>query len=93
MTIFSAITAAYGRLIVASNLIKANLIIYSTSRKKMPIEMDRTHQNFLSVLNTISWTTKLKGNHLNGIGCAMKLPATLSAAYVALSRSKGNNST
>jgi hypothetical protein len=49
-----------------------------------------TYQKFLSVLNTVfSWTTKLKGNHLNGIGCAMKFPATLSAAYVALSRSKG----
>jgi hypothetical protein len=47
-----------------------------------------TYQQFLSVLNTVSWTMKLKGNHLNSIGCAKKFPATLSAAYVMLPRSK-----
>jgi hypothetical protein len=48
------------------------------NQKKTLIKMDSgTYQKSLSVLNTVSWNTKLKGNHLNGIGCAMKFPATL----------------
>ena len=36
--------------------------------------MDRTHENFHSVLNMVSWTTKLKGNHLNNLSCIVQLP-------------------
>jgi len=32
------------------------------------------HQNFLSVLDTVSWTTKLKSNHLNGLSFNFQLP-------------------
>jgi hypothetical protein len=32
------------------------------------------NQSFPSVLNTVSWTTKLQGNHLNGLSCNFQLP-------------------
>jgi hypothetical protein len=54
-----------------------------------------TYQKFLSVLNTVSWTTKLKGNYLNGIGCTIKFPAICGLCRVVPKQGilKGNNPT
>ena len=50
-TIFSAFTAACGRLIVTSNLLKVNLTIYSTTRKKGPSKwMELIENSFIDQL-------------------------------------------
>ena len=56
-------------------------------RKKL-IKMDRTHENFHSVLNMVSWTTRLKGNHLNNLSCNVQLPCLVLCCIVL---KQGNN--